>query len=170
MVPSATRVWTVTAAPGLKQGLGNHVNNLHIAQLPFEGCLVGKAGAATLQCPTKDEKDRESWAACMLWDTHSERDLRAATNSSPWTTEASCPHCKISLQNFAAAKAPPRRQQGEPTAAVVGAASRLRSLFITLLWGSPSNPHLHLQGTPGATTKHKFINSRNMHIKQEHLK
>lgn len=55
-----------------------------------------------------------------------------------------------------------------PTRAMVEAASPMCSLFIMLPWGLPRNPHPCLQGTLGST-KHKFISSRNMHIKYEHL-
>lgn len=51
-----------------------------------------------------------------------------------------------------------------PTRAMVEAASPMCSLFIMLPWGLPRNPHPCLQGTLGST-KHKFISSRNMHVK-----
>lgn len=75
----------------------------------------------------------------------------------------------IAVKNVATVKATPRCQQGQPTVAVVEAASPMCSLFTMLLWGWLRNPHLYLQDMLGATMKYKFINSRNTDVKHEHL-
>lgn len=75
----------------------------------------------------------------------------------------------ITVKNFPTLKASPCCQQGQPTRAMVEAASSMCSLFLKLLWGQPRNPHSHLQGTLGTIMKYNFISSRDMDVKHEHL-
>lgn len=143
--------------------------DLHIVRSPFQGCFVEKLGATTLGCLGQSEQGSETWAACILWETVTQRfeSSHKFLTLNNWGILPTLQY--ITVKNFPTVKATPCCQQGQPTRAVVEAASPMCSLFIMPFWGQSRNPHPHPQGTLGTTMKYKFISSRHMDIKHEHL-
>lgn len=128
-----------------------------------------KVGATTLWCFSKNEQGSQTWAACVLWDTVMQR-FESSHKFCTLNNWGMLPTLQnITVKNFPTLKANPCCQQGQPTRAMVEAASPMCSPFIMLLWGQPRNPHSHLQGTLGTTMKYSFISSRDMDVKYEHL-